>query len=90
MSLQVEGPVRAVSYTNMARSTRQAATMLSQAGAIMPMVIGMAGANLDAEALEPIQEVVSLLPSVGKICPQVRLLGGEAVRDSRVRYARNV
>jgi hypothetical protein len=65
--LDVEGPVRAVSYTDMARSTRQAATMLSQAGMIMPMIIGIAGAEMDPEDLERVQEIVGLLPSVGKI-----------------------
>jgi len=65
--LEIEGPVQSVSYSNMARSTRRIATMLKQAGVIMPMIIGMAGAEIDAEDLEPVQEIVGLLPSVGEI-----------------------
>ncbi len=65
--LDIDGPVKAVSYTDMARSTQQMATMLSQAGAIMPMVIGLVGAEIDPEDLKPVQEIVGLLPSVGKI-----------------------
>jgi hypothetical protein len=66
-NLKIEGPVGSVSYTNLAESFRQAAKMLNQIGAMLPMVIGMAGAQADPEALKPVQEVVGLLPSVGRI-----------------------
>jgi hypothetical protein len=67
LRLDIERPVQSISYSNMARRTRQIATTLKQAGAIMPMVIGMIGADVDAEALKPVQEIVALLPSVGEI-----------------------
>ena len=41
--------------------------MLNQIGAMLPMMIGMAGAQADPEALKPVQEVVGLLPSVSRI-----------------------
>ena len=56
-----------VSYTNLGESIRQAAKMLNQIGAMLPMMIGMAGAQADPEALKPVQEVVGLLPSVSRI-----------------------
>ena len=65
--LDIEGSVQSISYSDMARSTRQSAAMLNQAGVIMPMVIGMMGAEMNAEQLKPVQEIVGLLPSVGKI-----------------------
>ena len=72
--LEIDGPVQSVGYSNMARSTRQISTMLKQAGAIMPMMIGMMGAEVDAEKLEPIQEVVGLLPSVGQVVGKLDFL----------------
>jgi hypothetical protein len=67
--LDVSGPVQSISYTDLAQRTRQAAMMLNQAGAIVPAVIGMAGAQADgdAEKLQTVQDLVALLPSVAKI-----------------------
>ncbi len=65
--LSITGPVQSISYSNMARGTRQFAALLTQAGAIMPMVIGLAGAKVDAEDLKPVQDIIGLLPSVGEI-----------------------
>jgi len=63
--LAIEGPVHTVSYTNLAASTRQAAQFLEQAGVIVPMIVAMAGGQTDS--LKPMQEILALLPSVGKI-----------------------
>ena len=65
--LSVDGPVRAVSYTDLARQTRELAKTLKQAGAILPIVIGIAGLEADAEDLTTWQEIVGLLPSLGAI-----------------------
>jgi hypothetical protein len=66
-NLEIEGPVDAISYTDLAASTRGAAQFLNQAGMIAPMIIAMAGAQADAEELKPVQEILGLLPSVAKI-----------------------
>jgi hypothetical protein len=65
--MSVESPVYAISYTNLAESTRQMAAMINQAGAFAPMIIGMAGAQADPEAIAVVQELLSLLPDVAKI-----------------------
>lgn len=65
--VEVEGPVAAIGYQNLAQQTRAAAQMLTQAGAIAPMIIGMAGQEAPPEAVELLQEVVALLPDVGRI-----------------------
>ncbi len=66
-NLEVEGPVDAISYTDLAESTRQMAQMLNQVGIVAQIVIGLVGAEADAEDLEPVKEVLALLPSVAKI-----------------------
>ncbi|MFV1965076.1 MAG: hypothetical protein ACC628_06605, partial [Pirellulaceae bacterium] len=66
-NLDVEGPVASIKYSNLAASTRQAAAMLSQAGMFAPMIIGAMNADADSEELKPIQDLLTLLPSVGKI-----------------------
>jgi hypothetical protein len=65
--LEVDGPVHAISYSNLAAGTRQAAAMLEQAGTFAPMAIGMAGAQADAKALQVLQELLGLLPDIAKI-----------------------
>jgi hypothetical protein len=65
--LEVDGPVYKLSYSNTAESTRQAAKALNQVGAMAPMILGMAGAQGNPEAIKPIQEVMGLLPSVAQI-----------------------
>ena len=67
LNLEVEGPVRAISYTNLAESTRQTARLLGQVGLVAPMIIGMAGKEADSEELKPVQEILGLLPSAAKI-----------------------
>ena len=65
--VEVEGPVVSLSYSNLAENTRHLAQMVRQAGVIAPMVIGMIGAQADPEDMKPIQEIVSLLPSVANV-----------------------
>ena len=66
-NLEVDGPVYTLKYSNTAESTRQIAKVLNQVGMMAPMIIGMAGAKADPEAIEPFQEAVALLPSAGRI-----------------------
>jgi hypothetical protein len=65
--LKVEGPVDSISYTNLAESTRHAAAMINQAGAMAPMIVGMVAAKADPKHLKVIQDLLGLLPSLGKI-----------------------
>ena len=66
-NLQIEGPVKASKYTNLAQSTRQIAQALGQVGMIAPTIIGLAGGEAGSEELKPVQEVLGLLPSVARI-----------------------
>jgi hypothetical protein len=70
----VRGPVSSISYKNTAEDLHQVAAMLNQAGVIVPMVIGMAGAKANQEELKPVQEALGLLPSVGKIVSKLDFL----------------
>jgi hypothetical protein len=65
--LKVDGPVQSISYKNTAEEIHHVAAALNQAGVIVPMVIGMIGAKANPEDLKPVQEVLGLLPSLGKI-----------------------
>jgi hypothetical protein len=65
--LNVDGPVQSIGYKNSAEDIHQVAAALNQAGVIVPMVIGMVGAKANPEDLKPVQEVLGLLPSLGKI-----------------------
>ena len=66
-NLQVDGPVYSIKYGNTAESTRQIAKVLNQAGMMAPMIIAMAGAKADPEAIEPFKEAMGLLPSAAQI-----------------------
>jgi hypothetical protein len=65
--VEVQGPVHAIKYGNMAESTRQIAKVLNQVGMMAPAIIAMAGAKADPEAIEPFKEAMALLPSLGQI-----------------------
>ena len=66
-NLPVEGAVQAIKYTNLAESTRQVAMALRQVGMVLPMVVGMAGADASEEWMAQVQEIVGLLPDVAQI-----------------------
>jgi hypothetical protein len=65
--LEVTGPVYAVSYTDVGAAVKQAADTIDQIGAFAPMVLGMMAANASPDDLQPIQEVIGLLPSLSKV-----------------------
>jgi hypothetical protein len=83
LGFNVEGPVDAISYTNLAESTRNIAKLLDQAGAVATLVLGIAGAQADAEALKPVQEILGLLPSVAKIVAKFDFLEAEISATQR-------
>ncbi len=65
--LEVKGPVYSIGYKNTAEDVRQVAAVLNQAGMMAPMILGMVGAKAKPDDLKPVQEVLGLLPSLGKI-----------------------
>lgn len=65
--LEVDGPVRSIAVRNLAEDTRQMAQLLHQAGAMAPMILAMISAKAKPEELKLVQDVLGLLPSVGKI-----------------------
>jgi len=65
--LQIDGPVYAISYTDLAASTRQAAQFIRQAGMAAPIAIGVAGAKAKPGELKPLQDAVALLPSIANV-----------------------
>ncbi|MCA9059705.1 MAG: hypothetical protein KDA85_14460 [Planctomycetaceae bacterium] len=69
--LAIEGPVHSISYVNNAEQTRALANGMQQAGLMLPMVLQMvavqSGNNAQVPDLTPVQDVLALLPSVGRI-----------------------
>jgi len=65
--LEIAGPVRSLHVTDVAASVRNVAQVLRQVGAMGPMLPVMAGPNVDAEQLKPIQELLALLPALAKV-----------------------
>jgi hypothetical protein len=75
--LKVQGPVSSISYSNLAESIREIAKTLDQAGTIAPLIIGLVGAKAKPEDLKPVEEVLALLPSLGKIVSKLDFLESE-------------
>jgi hypothetical protein len=65
--LDVEGPVAAISFTDIEKSIHHAADAIRKVGGIAPMVLAMAGANANAEEIKPVFEAIAILPSVAKV-----------------------
>jgi hypothetical protein len=65
--LEIKGPVYAISYADLASTTRQTAKFIRQAGAIAPMILGMAGAQANPEKLKPLQDALALLPGIANV-----------------------
>ena len=56
-----------MSYKNIAEQVRGAEQFLRQAGMFAPMIMAAAGQEADPEVIEPIKEVLALLPSVAEV-----------------------
>lgn len=65
--LEIDGPVKSLSYADLANHTRHAAQVIRQVGVFAPAVLGMVGAQANAEDLKPVQELLALLPSVANV-----------------------
>ena len=66
-NLDVQGPVYSIAFTDTATQTRNIAQFMNQAGLMAPAFIGMVAAQANAEQMQMIQELLGLLPSLGKI-----------------------
>ncbi len=65
--LEIDGPVHSISFSNTGESIRQTAKGLQQVGAMLPMIMAMAGAGNNAPDLAPVQDFLQMLPSIGRI-----------------------
>jgi hypothetical protein len=65
--LQIDGPVDAVSYQNLAEQTRHAARLINQVGQIAPVIFGLVGAQNDEPWVQQVQDLLGLLPDVAKV-----------------------
>jgi hypothetical protein len=75
IGLAPNDPASAVSYRDIGAQVRQAADMLNQIGATLPMFLSMAAANAKPEELKPVQEAISLLPSIAKVVRKFDFFG---------------
>ena len=64
-NIETDGPVSSIGYRNIGEGIRSASVGMQQAGAMLPMILGMAAQN-GAEISEA-QEFLALIPSVGRI-----------------------
>ena len=69
-ALSIDGPVSSVSFTNTGENIRAMSQAMQQLGMMAPMMIGMMQGQAQGEgkeALQVIQELSGLLPSIGRI-----------------------
>jgi hypothetical protein len=72
--LEIDGPVYAIRYTDLAASTRQAAQFIRQIGVMGPMIAGMAGSQAGPEKVKPLQDALALLPAVANVVEKLDYL----------------
>ncbi|MEJ7593106.1 MAG: hypothetical protein WKF77_16290 [Planctomycetaceae bacterium] len=68
--LSIDGPVCSISFTNTGENIRAMSQAMQQLGIMAPMILGMIQGQTQgegAEALQVVQELSGLLPSVGRI-----------------------
>jgi hypothetical protein len=75
IGLAPNAPAYSVSYKDVGAQVRQAADMLNQVGATLPMFLSMAAAGAKPEELKPAQEAISLLPSISKVIRKFDFFG---------------
>jgi hypothetical protein len=78
--LKIEGPVRSVSYNDVAENIRNAARSLDKAGAMASMFVGIAAAKTDKDhpnpQLDTVNDLLKLVPSVAKVVGKFDFLEG--------------
>jgi hypothetical protein len=67
--LEIDGPVYAISYSDLSASARKAAQFIRQAGTMAPMAVATAAAaaKADAAKLKPVQDALALIPSIANV-----------------------
>jgi hypothetical protein len=67
--LEIDGPVYAISYSDLSASARQAAQFIRQAGIMAPMAVATAAAaaKADPAKLKPVQDALALIPSIANV-----------------------
>jgi hypothetical protein len=90
--LEIDGPVRSLSYADLAENTRYAAQAVRQVGMIAPAILAMVGTKANPEELKPVQELLGLLPSVANVVEKFDFLEArlmvEQPEDSSDTYVR--
>lgn len=79
LNIDIEGPVDSISYANTAENTRALADGLRKAGFAFQMAVGMAGGNAEDKSLEPVKELLALLPDVAKIVEKFDFLEAKVI-----------
>ena len=67
LNMDIEGPVRSIKYANTAENLRALGDALCKASFAFQMVAVLAGTNAQDESLEPVREVLALLPAVARV-----------------------
>lgn len=75
--LEVDGPVYSISYANTGENIRQMAAGMQQMGAMMPMIMMSMPQNGNGPDMKPIQDVLGLMPSVGRIIGKLDFIEGQ-------------
>jgi hypothetical protein len=91
--LEIDGPVRSLSYADLAENTRHAAQVVRQIGMFAPAILGMVAAKASPEEIKPVQELLGLLPSVANVVEKFDFLEArlsvEQPGDSSDTYVRH-
>ena len=77
--MEVTGPVHGIAYTDVAEQIRSIAQFLNQVGPVAQAVVGLMGIQADAEQMKVVQELLGLLPSIGKIVSRFDFLQAKLI-----------
>lgn len=75
--LEVDGPVYNISYANTGENIRQAAAAMQQMGAMAPMLMMSIPQNGNGPDMKPMQDILGLMPSVGRIIGKMDFIEGQ-------------
>ena len=75
--LDVDGAVHSISYANTGENIRQMAAGLQQMGAMAPMIMMSVPQNGNGPDMKPVQDILGLMPSVGRIIGKMDFIEGQ-------------
>ena len=84
--VEIEGPIRSISYTDLAANTRNMAMVMGQMGTMLPGLMAMAGGGqTQMEEMKPVLDMLGLLPDLGRIIAKFDFLEAElsVVQDGK-------